>query len=256
MTERLREWLPGDALVSNNLLEALQSAVLSWSHEWATGDHATVTVAAPLRPRTAINALADGLQLGNSLCVQWNDQCAFRLSSWVLGCKIDPALLTGMDRDVLLAFAEKVRDDFITRIERALGAADTSKSADDREQVAFEIRTVQGTPLLTLAVSAAHLVTIRKRQMPPPATAAQPLVALQAALGSQTVAYTAWLGSVALTASDLQCIEVGDVLVLEQSANHPVRVCLAHPARAGLLAHLQSVDPTFTLVLTERELQR
>jgi len=233
-----RAWLPDSALGAGGLDQALADAARQWSTKWLARKSVRPlgTLAAARMPP---GEGARWLVLDDDVAIAISDAAADRLAMLMLGESMPPATVADADRGVLGRLIDAALQDLCRHIAEALGFSPETRW---RELGAGEVSSIDrmcqlgvdtATPLLHFAVATDVLIARAKARAgrSPMRERVRPVAA---GLAAQQVDISASLGRCALTLADLAGLGVGDVLVLDRTAEAPLALSVnGAPVRRG-----------------------
>lgn len=227
-----RAWLPESALGRGGVDQALADVARHWSSKWLARKS--------VRPLGTLEAarvpLADGstwLVLDDEVAIAISSAAADRLAMLMLGEAALPATLVDADRHVLDALIDGALQDLCRRVAEALGFAPETRwrelSRDGAPSIDRSFMCKLGvdaaTPLLHFVIATDVLIARAKARagLSPLRGRVKPIAT---GLAAQQVDISASLGRCALTLADLAGLGVGDVLVLDRTAEAPLALSL------------------------------
>jgi flagellar motor switch/type III secretory pathway protein FliN len=231
-----RAWLPDEALRGGTVERVIGEAVLRWSEKWfprqlvggleppARTDAALVT--AEEAPHVCLHP--DGLSISAS------PPARLAIAGMMLDAVIDAARQTAADRYILEALADGCIEDLGRELGRtfrlsAEGGWRRSVGAPSRDAETFAVGSVEGRPLLHVAVDFPLAVELVKSRAPVP-PAGRALRPMAEGLARQKVPVSALLGRCRLSLGDFAGLAAGDVLVLDRALEDELELALGGQA--------------------------
>lgn len=253
-----RPWLPESALGEAGLDQALAEVARQWSTKWFARKSARLLSGLGEAKDPSADAGFSWRMLEGDVAIGVSALATGRLAALMLDEAVPEAPGIG-DQRVIDQLTDTALQDLGRRLAETLGLSPTARwrEAGDADRPVFaRARRCQlgvdiATPLLQIIVSGDALVARAKSRAsrgPAPARLAR----IAEGLAQQRTEVAARLGRCSLTLADLAGLAIGDVLVLDGRADHPVPLAVngktaargsCHVQRDGEQLHLQIVEP-------------
>lgn len=216
MSVEARSWLPEGAFGTATVDAVLADVLCAWSAQWFARRTATVSY---VRPHDAAHAAPGTAQLlGERAALQLPARGKRLLLEALLDTDLSQQILGEGDRRVLDDLTGQVLDDLVVRLDKFFEA-----EARHDEERRLSVGVVFGTgELLIITVPDHILVPALRARVSRSEQARAPLRKRLQALAETKIVAEAVLGHVELSMSDIEALDVGDVLVLDRALEEPI----------------------------------
>lgn len=216
-------WLPSMALVDGKLTEAVGATLARWHGKWIS-QPGLLTVKLQTPGRKSQQPEEGWRTSCGSLAASMDRELALRLGASLLALRRPPPSAIAADKRLLQAVAGDAVRDLLGMLAVRFRAASATEYADQLPIAPFHLRfAVRGSrgPLFHLVVAAGAAATARKAVASPRRPLA-PLNSRPAVADAICIKASARIGTCRVTASDLDSLLPGDVLVLDSRiSEHP-----------------------------------
>ncbi|AKM07973.1 FliM/FliN family flagellar motor C-terminal domain-containing protein [Pelagerythrobacter marensis] len=221
MTAEPEPWLPDCAFTGQTTLAPLASCSAEWSAAWLANE----TLEPDLNwNRGGIDAAFTPQATVNGFALFATPERRLRLASALLGRTLEARhLRTEYDRALLDKLVDRALADLTDRIRQSLSFTSSKLTQPAmRPDSIFRaaLRTGNGLDVVHLVTSKSVLIEVARRRAARP-RARNPIHSRARAIETQAVELSALVGHTSLSFHDLQELETGDVIALDDQANRP-----------------------------------
>jgi hypothetical protein len=218
MASEVATWLPSDCLASYAASEPFARLIADWAEHWFASDRWEVL--GSWRPALdQPEASWPSLRISpHGFAILADHDAVLSLALAALG-SAEQANYTQADLRVLRRLSSRILDDLETRLSNLPGNPIGAVSSET-EHFMLGIGTRQRN-WLSLSCAKARLAAIVRSELPRFHTGA-PLTSAAAAFADNRVEISAMLGRASLRVGDIRHLEVGDVIMLDQSGDEPL----------------------------------
>jgi hypothetical protein len=259
VSERVREWLPLEAVSSDGIRRKIDEVSSAWSARWLGDESAVVaSVSATPSPRRDDN---DGLWSIHRAAVatRFSRSMTARLVERALGVRFEGLALTDADRRLVAAFSRKMAEDLAVSLEVMLGLEGALLAQPltvpdpwgPLGGVTITLSNIRDT-LLTVAIPREAIVGLCKAGLQRASTPRLRPAGRTEAIGPTSVRVEAVVGRARLTLAELRELAAGDIIVLDNDLGSGVELAAPGVDAALARASLGETQGRVTLTLQAR----
>lgn len=226
MTIEATDWLPVEALVDPRLAARLDELVPRWSERWF-GSANMCKFAGFGRGKTSAKLPATATTwrpAESGISCGWSDQLGLKLGLAIVDAADSNRPRSSSDKALLSGLAWEALSDLTAMAARSLGieAGSQRPTTDCGHQIGWQTRnTLKQIPELAFKVPASALVPARKALIGSSHSAALEGGKLSDMCADASLPVRAILGEARISWSECRNLEVGDVVVLNQTLDQP-----------------------------------
>jgi hypothetical protein len=259
VTDRIRDWLPLEAIAGDSVRERLGVWASAWSERWFPGGGGAISslTATPGGQR----ADGDGPWTVHRTAVatRFARSTTARVVERALGVRFEGLVLSAPDRRLIADFSRRVAEDLAVSLEAVL---DISGAELEPPQSLVDpwgplggatIAISDGRDhLLSVAVPLERMIRFCKAGLSSTPAASEAAKPMRLALGPTIVTLEANVGRAQLSLADLRGLAAGDIIVLDNDLEAGIELSLPSVDAAIARASLGETDGRVALTLQVR----
>lgn len=239
----VRDWLPDTAFLGQDTISPLVEAVLRWGKQWLATGELVQNGGCHMIPTPLPEAR---LQVSDGCAVLCSAESRLDLASLLLSCEVNTRRLRApCDQAVIGQLVDEALVSLVAALREIPVAARTYA---DAPCYSIDIGIDPAKPIFAIVCSRSHLIALAQAQAPP-RRAGLPAQPLATAIQDQTVSMGARLGHCQLSLAEVEALDVGDIIVLDQVGSNPVDLLIGngHATQGG--ARVSTTARNLTLIL-------
>lgn len=243
INQQVTPWLPKSTLTGDNCRAIIQQCVADWGEKWFVSGRLCSA-----RFQHAPERLPHhrNLEIGPGLSLSCPADSRLELTSQLLSRPLTQRHIRTVQD---LAIIDRLVDEALSSLGASLKDLWRKPlESDETERFSMSVEVEKAGPLVWLSISAARLGALLRKNAPPPRPQL-PAGRPDAAIADQQIEIGGFLGSTRLSLSDIERLETGDVIVLDEKTSTPIGLTINGVSRVDEAATIQPLEETLSLTL-------